>query len=116
VLASGASFAIGALAGGGVLVTSRLAVAAAALAGAGLILAIFVEMLRGGHGPVIREELARHTTATEKLCGLVTKLDGEIGELTAQQALLKAAADAAHRAARKSLSGAESTGEFPSMR
>jgi hypothetical protein len=119
VLAVGVSFFVGVIAGEGALATSKIAVAGAALGGAALLLAIFVEMLRGGYGPVLRAELARNTEATDKLCMLVEKLDDDVGKLEAQQALLKSSADAAHKAARKSLSGmsdADASGNFPSLR
>lgn len=93
LLVSAASFCAGVLVGDGAVLTSKAAIVAAALAGAGLLLALFVEMLMGG-------EIAR-------LGAKIEKLDKEIGDLHAQLVLTKGAADAAHKAARESLSGAD---------
>jgi len=79
--------AIGYLAGRGALLESMSAVVAAALGGAALLLAVFVEVMRGGYAPILAE--MRQTRA-------------HLVELEVRLVLFKSSADAAHRVSRDS--------------
>lgn len=92
------------------LLDDRAALAVATGATLAVVLVVFAEALRGGHGPIIRTEMVR-------LVGEIAALRGQITELEIVIVTLKAAVNATLRrgpdAAPSSTAG--TTGRFPAQ-